>query len=370
MRFTDRRFGRTRTVIFEIHDEESSESLVPEWAEFADRSNGRLATRPAYALGWSRNLGRGRLAVCTVRRDGRLVALAPLHLRNRLGTPVLRMPAHGLGTVGTFLSADAPALAALLDGIADRNMALHLDFVRLDDPLVAALRASSRWSTRIAHDDVCLTVDVPPGSGAEALRGKRTLKTLGRLARSLDREGTPMGVEIVRDAEHLAARWPDIVDVAAAADENSGRDNFCGPPIASFSRPLLDAEARAGRLLVAGLLIGGRWCAHEIMFRTGTTAEMWMGRFHPDVRRRQPGQLLQRWLADHHDELGIERFDYLLGDSEFKAQWANGRYRVGSIVAVPSARPHFRTAMAVADRSTELLRSVRDTALEALRRPP
>lgn len=367
VRFTGRTFGRSRTVIFGIHDECSSDFPLSEWAELADDLAGRLATRPPYALEWSRNLGRGRLAVCSVHRDGRLVALAPLHLRNRLGVPVLRMPAHGLGTVGTFLATDREALRALLDGIAGRRMALHLDFVPLDDPLHEELRASPRWVTEVAHDDVCLTIDVPAGAGAEAMRGTRTLKTLRRVERSLERQGTPMRVELVRDPDHLAARWSDIVGVAAAADENSGRDDFCAPPIASFTKPMLDAEARAGRLLVAGLLVGGRWCAHEIMFRTGSTAEMWMGRFHPDVRRRQPGQLLYRWLTDHHDELGIDRFDFLLGASEFKSQWANGEYRVGSIVAVPSDRPHFRPVMTVADRSAALLRSVRDNALEAVR---
>ncbi|MGX7724621.1 GNAT family N-acetyltransferase [Rhodococcus sp. 5G237] len=354
-----------RTMSFEIHDEASAVRLSAEWDDLAQETGRRVATRPSYALAWNR-MGRGRSAVCTVRRGGRLVGLAPLHTRTRLGVTALRLPAHGLATIGTFLATDDAALADLLGGIADRNMALQLDHVDLTDPLVEMLQASPRWSVDIAGTERCLTVDVATGDGAESLRGRRTLKTLSRLERSLEREGTPASVEVVCDPDHLAQRWHDITAVAAAADEHRGRDNFCAPPFAAFTRPLLDAEARAGRLLVVGLLIGDRWMAHEIMFRTGTTAEMWLSRFHPEVRRYQPGQLLQRHLADRHDELGIDRFDYLLGTTEFKEQWANGEYRVGRIVAVPTSRPHHRWTLRAADLGADLVRPLRLAARDAL----
>ena len=311
-------------------------------------------------------MGRGRSAVCTVRRGGRLVGLAPLHARTRLGVTALRLPAHGLATIGTFLATDEAALADLLDGIADRNMALQLDHIDLTDPLVEMLQASPRWNVDIVGTERCLTVDVATGAGAESLRGRRTLKTLSRLERSLERHGTPASVEVVCDPDHLAQRWPDVTAVAAVADEHSGRDNFCAPPFVAFTRPLLDAEARAGRLLVVGLLVGDRWMAHEIMFRTGRTAEMWIGRFHPEVRRYQPGQLLHRRLTDRHDELGIDRFDYLLGTSEFKEQWANGEYGVGRIVAVPTSRPHHRWTLRAADLGADLVRPLRLAARDAL----
>ncbi len=93
---------------------------------------------------------------------------------------------------------------------------------------------------------------------------------------------------------------------------------------------------------------------------------MWIGRFHPEVRRYQPGQLLHRRLTDRHDELGIDRFDYLLGTSEFKEQWANGEYRVGRIVAVPTSRPHHRWTLRAADLGADLVRPLRLAARDAL----
>ncbi len=352
---------------FEIVDGRAAEALVPEWSDLVRRVGARVAARPSYALNWHPTLGRGRLAVCTVRRGGRLVAVAPLHLRNRLGVATLRFPGHGLGTIGTFAATDGDALGALVDGIATSGRSLQLTHVEVEDPLVDALRRSPLWDVDLEVDEQGLTIDLSAGDGAATLRGRRTLKTLRRLERGLANAGTPTEVEVIRDPEHFERRWDDIVAVAAAADEHTDRDNFCGPPFASFTRPLLEAEARAGNLLVVGLVVGRRWCAHEIMFHTGGVAEMWMARFHPDVRRHQPGQLLHRWLADHHDELGIDRFDFMVGTSEFKSHWANGGYRLGTVVATPARYRAARGMIELAERGSDWVRPARRLVRDALR---
>lgn len=352
---------------FEIVDGRAADALVPEWSDLVRRVGARVAARPSYALNWHRALGRGRLAVCAVRRGGQLVAVAPLHLRNRLGVRTLRFPGHGLGTLGTFAATDGNALGELVDGIATSGMSLQLTHVDVADPLVDALRRSPLWDVDLEVDEQGLTIELGTGDGAATLRGSRTLKTLRRLERGLANAGTPVEVEVIRDPEHFERRWHDIVAVAAAADEHTGRDNFCGPPFASFTKPLLEAEARAGNLLVVGLVVGTRWCAHEIMFHTGGVAEMWMARFHPDVRRHQPGQLLHRWLTDHHDELGIDRFDFMLGTSEFKSHWANGGYRAGTVVATPTRRRGARGMIELAERGSDWVRPARRLVRDALR---
>lgn len=352
---------------FAVVDGRTVDALVPEWSDLVRRMGARVAARPSYALNWYRALGRGRLAVCTVRRDGRLVAVAPLHRRNRMGVQTLRFPGHGLGTIGTFAATDRDALRELVDGIATSGMSLQLTHVDVADPLVEALHTSPLWNVDLEVDEQGLTIDLAAGAGAASLRGSRTLKTLRRLERGLVNAGTPVEVEVIRDPEHFERRWPDIVAVAAAADEHTDRDNFCGPPFASFTKPLLETEARAGNLLVVGLVVGNRWRAHEIMFHTDDVAEMWMARFHPDVRRHQPGQLLHRWLTDHHDELGIARFDFMVGTSEFKSHWANGGYRIGTVVATPTRRRRAREMIELAERGSDWVRPARQRVLDALR---
>lgn len=76
-----------RTVNFEIHDETSAVRLSAEWDDLAQEVGRRVATRPSYVLAWNR-MGRGRSAVCTVRRDGRLVGLAPCTPAPVSGSPL------------------------------------------------------------------------------------------------------------------------------------------------------------------------------------------------------------------------------------------------------------------------------------------
>ncbi|MGW0017463.1 GNAT family N-acetyltransferase [Rhodococcus sp. NPDC003382] len=346
-------------MTFAIHDESTIETILDDWHDLTTRIPHRVATRPSYALTWFRALGRGRLAVCAVRRHGRLVAVAPLHSRSRLGVRAYRVLGHGLATIGGVLAEDDDALNELVEALATRRIPLQLTHLESTDPLIVALRRSNCWHVDAYIDDHCLTIDLEPGQTAAALRGKKTLKALRRIERSLEKAGTPASVEVVTEPADLARRWPDIAGVAARADADSGRVDFCAPPIAAFTRPFLEAEARAGSLLVAGLIVGDRWVAHEIMFRTGSTAEMWMARFDPGVAHLRPGHLLHRWLADHHDDLGITRFDYLLGTSEFKSRWANGGYDAVTVTATPRGRPLHRWTLDVADRAADRIRPLR-----------
>ncbi|MCW2813041.1 MAG: hypothetical protein JWN84_496 [Nocardioides sp.] len=80
-----------------------AESLVEEWDELALDCGAGPFARPTYALAWWRTLGRGRLLIATVRQEGRLIALAPLHERRLGPLTVARWLGHGLGTVAEVL---------------------------------------------------------------------------------------------------------------------------------------------------------------------------------------------------------------------------------------------------------------------------
>ena len=76
---------------------------------------------------------------------------------------------------------------------------------------------------------------------------------------------------------------------------------------------------------------------------------------------------MQRWLPDQHDALGIARFDYMVGVSEFKSHWANGEYRVGTVVATPVRRRRARWMLQLAEHGSDWVRPVRRAARDALR---
>jgi CelD/BcsL family acetyltransferase involved in cellulose biosynthesis len=331
-----------------LQDGAALQDLLPEWEELSARCGQGFASLPSYGLSWFRALGRGTLAVTAVRRGGRLVAVAPLHRRAILGQDVLRWLGHGLGTVGELVTEDVAAATAVWDHLLTTGSALQLTHVRLDDVGTLALRRSRGWRVRVRVDDRCPTLPLPVGTTAASVRGKRSLTRLTRYRNALQTGGRPFAVEVVTDVAGLRAHWPEVVAVAAAADEGRGRTNLCAPPWDRFTLPFLEQEAQAGRLRLVGATAGGRWCAHEVGLLVGGTLHLWLSRFDPRLRGVSPGHLLAVELVDRAADLGVDGLDFGLGENDYKLAWADGGYDVGSLSAVPADGPALRARAALA----------------------
>lgn len=333
--------------------------LVPEWDRLAAAHSRGFTSRSAYGLAWFDHLGHGELHVVALRRDGDLVALAPLHRRSLLGQPVLRWLGHGLGTVGQVLAADADAAHQLWTALAELGDPLQLTHVRPDDEAVLALRRHPSWTHHLLVDNRCVVLSLPSGSTTQDLRGRSSLRRLGRYRNALQREGRPFGVEVVDDLDGLRRRWPDIASVAAAADAGRDRVNLCAPPYEGFTRSVLEAEAAAGNLVVVGVLAGQRWVAHEIGVRTGGVLEQWLTRYHPDVTQYSPGHLMAEWLVDHHLRLGVAEVDQMLGENALKLAWSRQGYDVATLTAAPHGLGRVRGRLALAGMLGVAARGIR-----------
>ncbi len=309
--------------------------LLEEWDALADRQSTGFASRPSYGLAWWRELGTGELALVTGRRDGRLVALAPLHRRTLLGQPVLRWLGHGLGTVGELLADDDEAARAVWDALAEQGCPLQLVHVRLDSRSTLALRRSEAWDVRLTVDDRCSGVPLPVGTVSSDLRGATSLKRLRRYRNALAREGRPFDVEVVDDLDGLHRWWPEVQRVAADADRGRDRTDLCGSPYDAFTLPFLEAEARAGRLLIVGGTVGGVWSAHEVGLRHGRRLDLWLSRFDPTLAQVGLGHLVAEAMVDRHDALGIDALDFGIGENAYKAAWTTTGYDVATLLAVP-----------------------------------
>ncbi len=339
----------------------AAECLAPEWEALCLAQGAGLASRPTYGLAWWRALGKGELAVVTRRREGRLVAVAPLHRRALLGQPVLRWLGHGLGTVGRAVAVDDDARRELWDGVAGLGLPLQLVHVRPPEASTLALRRSASWTVRVEVEDRCPVLDLPEGTSARTVRSARSLKRLRNYRSALAREGRAFDVLVVDDVEGLRRYWPEIQRVAAVADAGRDRLDLCGAPYDAFSYPFLEQEAAAGRLLIVGGTVGGRWVAHEVGLRSGTTLELWLSRFDPDLEKAGPGHLVMEQIVDRAADLGVTRLDFGLGENAYKAQWAREGYDVASLLAVPvPGRPGLvRTRLQAANRLADVVRSAR-----------
>lgn len=335
------------------------DELVPQWETLASSHGTGLASRPSYGLSWFEVLGAGRLAVVAVRREGRLVAVAPLHRRTLLGQPVLRWLGHGLGTIGEVLATDDAAATALWDHLFDLGTPLQLSHVRLDDPAVLALRRHSRWNVDLVVDERIPILALPQGTSASDLRGKRSLTRLERYRRALERERRPFALEVVDDLSGLRRRWPDIVRVAEAADAGRARDNLCGPPYDRFTLRFLEQEAAVGRLLIVGGTVGDRWVAHEVGLRCGRMLQLWLSRFEPELRTFSPGHLLFEQIVERHEKLGVDEIDFGPGENDYKLAWTTVGRDAATLTATIGRRDFVVQRLSVARAAGDALRAVR-----------
>ena len=343
------------------------DALVPEWDALARRRGRGFACRPSYCLSWWTELGAGRLEVVTARRDGRLVAVAPLHRRSILGRPVLRWLGHGLGAVAELVAEDEPAARAVWEWLAARDIPLHLAPVRLDDVGTLALRRTPQLQLELEVGGRCPVLDLQAGEGAADVRGARTLKRLAGYRGALAREGRPFALLLVTDAEQLRHRWPDVVRVTGAAARGRAGLDLSAPPYAGFTLGFLEQEARAGGLVVAGALVGGRWAGHAVLLRTGASLGLWLLRSDPELGRYGLGHLLLEQLVDGHDELGVDRLDLGIGESSVTSAWSRAAYDVATAAAAPRHVGLLETRLRLADRGAAALRRLRTPAWTAPR---
>lgn len=342
----------------ELHEVIGPE-LVERWDALARSTGARFAARPSYGLSWFRTLGRGHLAVATAHRGDELVAVLPLHVRDRLGVPEYRLLGHGLGTIGDVPTRDAEALDPLVAGLHRAGVNLVLTHLPVDAPLRAAIRRHGGWHTDFRVDDFCPVIDLPEGSTAADLRGSSSLRRLRRAGREMAKRGTPLEFEFVDSPDGFRRRWPDIVGTAAeaAAAESEPRLNLCASPHDEFTRAFLAEEAERGGLAVWGELAGGRWCAHFVALRSGTRVEAWLTRYTSEVASARPGHQLLREICDTHSLQGFSEFDFLIGRNRYKSEWQTGGYEVGTLRASPRRSPGSRLWLRAVDRSGSAARA-------------
>lgn len=317
---------------------------VGEWSELADRVGAPFTQRPAYVASTAGLPigGRGLPGVTTavaavVDASG---ARAVLGLRI-LGAGPLRFATsagHRLGAASDALVDGPDSADALLDLLRRRHMPLTFDRIPTDSTFLDALRRRRDWRLEEQVVDESPVLTLAAGDGAHDIRSARSLKRLRTALRAVERERGPVEFVTVTAPEELAARWDDLRRVSAARTASMpGRIDYLAEPLSDLVETTLTAEARAGRLLIAGMVVGDTWMAHEISLRSGRTLHSWLSHFDPAIASGQPGHQILAQLADKHDGLDFDRLDHGIGTNGIKSAWSGpDSYPVSRVRAVPT----------------------------------
>ncbi|HEX8519107.1 MAG TPA: GNAT family N-acetyltransferase [Pseudonocardia sp.] len=326
-----------------VEDPDAVAALACEWAELVAATRTSPFTGPEYALAWWRHRGRGRLHVVTVRAAGRLVALAPLHVRRIAGLDVVRWLGHGLGSISELLV--APGAEAAANAVWEHLAALPrvlLDLVeyRGDGAGLLALRRFPGLEATVTLRDVCPVIELDGVDSAESLL-RRLPKRSGlrrsviAAERAVRADGVTFAARTATDPEAFRAMLPDLEHVHDVAEAARPRLHHLRPPWRDFTLEVLDAWLATGRATAHLATLDGRPAAFAVDVVGPVATSWWLARFDPGARRYNPGHLLMRHNIDAVIRSGQRRFDLLLGDGRHKLPWATASYDTLTVRAAP-----------------------------------
>jgi len=309
------------------------------WAELALEVGATISAQPLWVVPWWRHLGRGSLLVYAAFDGDRLVALAPLHERRAGPASVVRFLGFGLGAVSELLV--RPGHEATAAAVWDRLLEAPLRRLQLAEyrlPSASLAPLERRGGTRIRISDRCPVLHVS-GTAAEylAARPKKLRATLRKAQERLTTEGRTHRVELVAEAAQLQDRLEDVRAVYDAAERTNPRLHLLAGRFEPFLLGLLGDAAAAVRLRLFIGYVDGVPVSFDAAFTSGSTLELWLGRFDPAFAAYAPGHLSFQAVAEHAFGAGMKVVDLGLGSDRYKLQWCDSGYDTATVDTASSA---------------------------------
>lgn len=299
---------------------------------------------------WWRHLGKGKLHLLFVRRQGALIGVAPLYRREiQLGGLSFRALSFlGDEAVGSdhldFLSRkgceDEVAEAIVQAWLQERR---DWDFIALrqmaEDSLHAArlLRLSERgWRVQRGEGEVCPYLNLAPTWEAFLNRLSASMRyTVRRKIRNLEKEHR-VELRVIDDLqegrpgmERLIAlhqkRWGDC----------GGSDAFVSEIKLPFHRETAEAFFRKGAARLFFLKADGETVAALYGFLLGRRFFYYQAGFNPSWKGKSVGLVLMAKCIEAAIAQGWSEFDFLRGPEEYKSHWTSDQRRTIHLTLSP-----------------------------------
>lgn len=346
---------------------ESIHSVEPDWRELAADAAAPPFLGPEWIRAWVDAFGGGDLRLHTVRRDGRLVAVAPLLRHDHHD---LVSPANWHTPLWAPLALDDAAARALARSVhTDRPRRLELRCLDPDLPstrsFLRELRSLGYRALPERHDRLSPTARLEGDWEAYSQRlGRRRRADIRRGESRLAELGT-VSIELHRAVADLDTKLREGLEI-----ESSGWKGRSHSAIASsaeteafYARVARDA-AEKGSLLLVFIRLDDRPIAFSFNLQEhGTVYGLKMG-YDESFRTYGPGILMMKAVVSAALDGGARAFD-LGGNLEtdgFKREWSDGaRHVVTSTWVAPGLRGAIEhRAVVLADAARGVVRSLLD----------
>ena len=299
----------------------AADSIRADWDALADATGAAPFLRPGWIEPWQEAFGKGEPVYLVTRRDGRLTGVLPLdsHRGTLSSTANWHTPLYG--PVVQDEQAARELAQAVVAHAGRRADLWFLDPEALGSPQLRAAAADAGYGT------IVRTIARSPyiavrGSFDEFMGGldRKFRKEVGRLWRRLEEQGG--GASFEDGSENLDELLTDGFRL-----EGSGWKTEQGSAIAQspererFYRRVAAWAAERGWLRLAFLHVEGRRVAFDFGLEAGGRFYIPKGGFDVDYRKLGPGQLLTYAGIRRAFELGLESYELLGQQDDYKRQW-------------------------------------------------
>jgi CelD/BcsL family acetyltransferase involved in cellulose biosynthesis len=296
--------------MFEIEEIPDLEALRGEWSDLCDRSP-RVTPfqRPEWLIPWVRAFPPGEPWVLAARREGRLIALAPLLVYTREGRRTVALCGGGVSDycdVVTDAEEAVTALLAHLETRRDRWEVADLEPLPGDSPLLRISRG--HLETR----DVCPGLDLP--ARVEDLQEVVPTRQLANL-RKYRRKAGKLG-----ELRLHSGNWEAGLDILLRFYlARRGESN--GDTLRAFHREVAAGFHARGALGLYLLCLDGAPLAGLYGFRERDTFYCYMQGFDEQWARLSPGAMMVGAVIEEAVRQGARRIDFLRGREPYKYWW-------------------------------------------------
>ncbi|HEY2381695.1 MAG TPA: GNAT family N-acetyltransferase [Terriglobia bacterium] len=313
-------------------------ALAPEWDRLVERCGAdRVFLSHNWFRTWWESFGQGNeLHVMMVRARGELAAVAPL-MKTRATIYGLK-----LNAIQAIYNPHTPRYDFIAAGDPDPRLyraiwnelaasgepdAVILTHIPKNSPTICRMEALGReagWLTGQWAAPPSPFIPLAEGYGAffEQLKNGAQYNLSKRYAR-LRRKG-PVEVEIIRSPAEVDQALADGFRIEAAAWKGvEGTAITSDPTVAEFYTRLARREAKLGRLRLAFLRFCGKRIAFNYLLRSGTKLYGVKIGYDPEYHMYSPGNMLLNLLLQQACAEGVEQYDFLGGDDEWKFEWTN-----------------------------------------------
>ncbi len=302
-----------------VTDRAEFEALEPEWEAILPDDRTPFELHCWLMSWWDAFGGASELAVCTVRRNGRLAAAFPL--RTEGGR--LKGLVNGHSAVLRPLSREEEAASAVIAAALERRSSeVELLLVPQQDPSLARLReAAGECSLHFLAEPSYVSPIVETSGEFEEWRKASNTSWKGRLARyrrKMERDHDA-ALDIVVAPEGLDAWLADGFRIEASGWKGeAGTAIESSPDTAAFYRDIAGKFHRRDELRLSRIVLDGEMVAFSFCILGGGRLYSLKAGFDESHRKLVPGLVIQLSIVERCFELGLDAYELLGETSDWK----------------------------------------------------